>query len=83
MLYHNRCDISEGTDSIKIYRSKEFMICHYWFLNHGFKFQDSVWNVCHHLTILCLNISDVAIITVKNVDYHNIISIICNTSMVA
>ena len=28
------------------------MICHYWFLNHGFESQDSVWNDCIHLIIL-------------------------------
>ena len=41
--------------------------------NHGFKFQDSVYNCCHDLMILYLNISDIAIITVKNIDYHCII----------
>ena len=45
------------------------MIYHYWFSNHGFKFQDSVCNGCHDLTILCFNLSDITIITVKNVDY--------------
>ena len=49
------------------------MICHHWFFIHVFKFQDSVCNGCHHLTILGLNISDTAIITVKNVDYCCII----------
>ena len=49
------------------------MICHYWFFNHGFKFQDSVCNGCHDLTMLNVNINDIAIITVKNVDYHCII----------
>ena len=49
------------------------MICHYWFFNHGLKFQDSVCNVCHDLTMLSVNISDIAIITVKNVDYYCII----------
>ena len=52
------------------------MIYPYWFVNHRFKFQDSVCNGCHDLTILYLNISDIAITTVKNVDYrcifHNI-----------
>ena len=52
------------------------MICHYWFFDHGFKFQDSVCNSCHDLTMLCLDISNIAIITVKNVDYcciiHNV-----------
>ena len=32
MLYYDRIDISEGTDLAKSNRSKEFMICHYWFL---------------------------------------------------
>ena len=49
------------------------MICHYWFFNHGLKFQDSACNVCHDLTMLSVNISDIAIITVKNVDYYCII----------
>ena len=49
------------------------MICHYWFFNHGFKFQDSICNVCHDLTMLSLNIRDIAIITVQNVDYRCII----------
>ena len=44
------------------------MICHYWFFNHRIKFQNSVCNGCHDLRILCLNISDIGIITVKNVD---------------
>ena len=49
------------------------MICHYWFFNDGFEFQDSKWNGCHDLTMLSVNISDIAIITVKNVDYRCII----------
>ena len=49
------------------------MICRYWFFNHGFKFQDSVCNGCHDLTILSVNIRDIAIITVNNVDYCCII----------
>ena len=54
------------------YDSKECIICH-WFFNHGFKFQVSVWNGCHDLIMLCLNISDIAIITVKGVGYLSII----------
>ena len=42
------------------------MIGHYWFFNHGFNFQDYV---CHDLTMLSVNKSDIPIITVKNVDY--------------
>ena len=44
--------------------------------NHRFEFQDYVCNGCHDLAMLCLNIGDITIITVKNVYYpciiHNI-----------
>ena len=73
MLYYDRIDISEGIDLTKSNRSKEFMICHYCFFSHGPRFQDSICNGCHDLTILCLNISGIAIITDKNVDYCYII----------
>ena len=51
------------------------MIFHYRFFhfNRGFKFLDSVCNGCHDMTIFCLNISDIIIITVKNVNYQCII----------
>ena len=49
------------------------MICRYWFFNHGLKFQDFVCNGCHNLTMLIVNISYIAIITIKNVDYRCII----------
>ena len=45
------------------------MICHYCCFNHGFEFQDFLYNGCHGLTMLSVNISDIAIITEKNVDY--------------
>ena len=73
MLYYKRIDISEGTDLPKSNRSKECIICHYWFFNHGFKFQDSACNDCHDLTMLSVNINNIAIIIVKNVDYRCII----------
>ena len=41
--------------------------------NNGFKIQDSVSSGCHDLTILCLNVSDITIITVENVNYRCII----------
>ena len=73
MLYYNRLDLSEVTDVAKSINSKRCLICHYLFFNHGFKFQDSVCNSWHDLTILCLNITNFVIVTVKGVDYHCII----------
>ena len=70
MLYYDGIDISKGTDLAKSNNNKERMICHYWFFNHRFKFQDSVCNGCHVFTVLFVNISDIAIITIKNFDYR-------------
>ena len=47
-----------------------------WFaniFNHAFKFQDSVCNRCRDLMTFYLNISDIAIIAVRGVDYRCII----------
>ena len=68
MLYYNRIDLSKAIDVAKGNDSKECKICHYWYFNHGFKFQDSVCKGCYDLTMLCLNISDITIITVKTVE---------------
>ena len=67
MLYYGRTDISKGIDIAKNNSIKEFMICHYWFFNHGLKFQDSACNGCHVFIMLSVNITDIVIITIKNV----------------
>ena len=82
MLYYDIININKGIDLAKSNNSKECMICHYWSFNHGFKFQDSVSNVCHNITIsgvsisniytFC-NVSNVAIITTKTVGYRFVI----------
>ena len=58
------------------------MICHYWFFNHGFKFQDYICNGCHDLTMVCFNLSDITIITVKNIDYRYIIHDISKSEVI-
>ena len=44
------------------------MIFQYYFFNHGFEFQDDVYNGCHDLILLSVNISNIALITVRNMD---------------
>ena len=68
-----RIYLSEQIDLTKNNNSKECMFCHYWFFNHDFNFQDYVCNGCHDLLMLCVNISDNAIVTVKGADYYCII----------
>ena len=70
----HRIDMSKGTDLARSDSSKECMICNYWFYNRGFKFQDSVCTGSHVLTVLSVNISAIAIITTKNIDYHCIVN---------
>ena len=57
----------------KVIKVKNTLFVTIGFLNQGFKFQDYVCNGCHDLTMLCLNISNITNITVKNVDYRYII----------
>ena len=68
MPYYDRIDISKGIDIAKRNNSKECIICLYWFFNHGFRFEDYVGNGCQDL--LCLNISDIAIIAINKVNYR-------------
>ena len=63
MLYYDRVDLREKIDVAKSNRSKECIV--YWYFNHGFKFQNSVCNVCHDLIMLCLNLNGIATTTVK------------------
>ena len=50
MLYYNRTDLSYRIDVAISNNSKKCTICHYWFFNHGFKFQEFVCNGCHVLS---------------------------------
>ena len=83
MLYYNRIDISEGIDVDKTSASKDCDICHYWyFLNSSFKFQSNVCDRCHDLLIISINLSDIAILNIKNSDYRCIISLISKNEAV-
>ena len=77
MLNYESIDVNEEIDSTESNKNKECLICHYWLFNHGFKFQDSVCNGWHDLTMLNFNLSNITIITVKNVEFC---CIICNIS---
>ena len=44
------------------------------FLHKRFKFQPCVCNVCHDLLIVSMNLSNIAILKMKNVDYYSIVS---------
>ena len=50
MLYYERIDV--GNDVAKSTNSKKYIIFHYCFFSHRFKFQNSVSNGWHNVTIL-------------------------------
>ena len=77
MLYYNTIDVSEGINANKTSASKECDACHYWyFLNCSFKFQPNVSNRCHDLLMVSVNLTDIAILNIKGLDYQCIISLI-------
>ena len=48
---------------------KELML-----IKQGFKFQPKVCNRCHDLLMMSMNLSDLAFLNIKSVDYRCIIS---------
>ena len=71
MLYFNRIDVSEGIDVNKTSASRECDICHYrYFLNYSFKFHPNICNRWHDLLIISINLSDIAILSIKGSDYR-------------
>ena len=44
------------------------------FLDTGFKFQPDVCSTCHDLLMMSMNLSDIAILSIKGADYCCIIS---------
>ena len=63
MLYYDKIDLSAVIHFVKSQNNKKCIVCHYWYFNHRFKFQNSICNGCHDMTKLCLNLSYIAIAT--------------------
>ena len=83
ILYFERIDASEVIDVNKTSKSKEFDICHYWyFFNKGFKFQPYLCNRCHDLLMMSMNLSDIAILKIKNASYCCIITGISKSEVI-
>lgn len=80
-LYHDRIDVSEGIDLNKRIVSKECHICWYcYFLDKGSKFQLSVCNGCHDISMMSMTLNNIAILNICDVDYCFVINGISNIS---
>ena len=76
MLQYKRIDASEGIDINKSNKSKECMLCHFWyFKDTGFKFQPYVCTRCYDLSMMVYDLDDFMILNVKGVAYR---SFVCN-----
>ena len=70
----DRIDVSEGIDANKTIESKECDNFQFFLKNKEFKLQSYICNRCHDLLMMSMNLSDIAILTIKGADYHCIIS---------
>ena len=85
MLYYNSTDLSEGIAVAKSNNSKECIVCHYWYFNHGFRFLKKLflmdvmicWCCPLILAILLLSLLKVLIITVSLKTLTNMMQFIC------
>ena len=66
MRQYERIDVSEGININKSNKSKECMICPYWyFKNISYKFEPYVCNKCHDISMMAYELEDIAILNVK------------------
>ena len=72
--YFDRIDVLEGTDVNKTSASKEYDI--WYFLSYKCKFQPNSCNRCRDLLMMSLNLTDIAILSIKGSDYCCIVSLI-------
>ena len=62
MLQYQRIGVSDGIDSNKSNKSKECMICHYWYFKDiAYKFESYVCNKCHGISTMTYELKNIAI----------------------
>ena len=51
------------------------IVSHYWcFRDKSFKFQPDVWNRCHDVLMISINLDDIAILNIRGVDYRCVVN---------
>ena len=74
MLQYEKFDVSEGIDINKTSPSKECMLCHYWyFKNVSYKCEPHVCNKFYDILVTAYELKNIAILTIKGVDYRCIL----------
>ena len=71
MLQYKRIDVSERIDLNKSDKSKECMICNYWYFKDiGYKYEPHVCNGCHDLSMMVYDLNNFMILNIKGIDYR-------------
>ena len=71
MLQYKRIDISQGIDINNSDKSKECIICHYWYFKDiGHKYEPHVCNKCHDLLMVAYDLMNFMILNIKGVHYR-------------
>ena len=71
MLEYNRIDISEGIDVYMTNKSKEYMLCHYYyFLHKNFSYGPYLCDGCYNIMQKCNKFKNIAIVHVKKSVYR-------------
>ena len=76
MLEYDRTDISEGIDINNTNKSKEQMLCNYWyFLDENFSYGSYLCNVCYNIMQKSNNFKNITIVHIKKIVYRVIFCI--------
>ena len=71
MLEYERIDISEGIDADMTNKSKECMLClYYYFLHKNFSYGQYLCNGCYNIMQKCSKFNNIAIVHVKKSVYR-------------
>ena len=71
MLHYERIDISTRIYLNKSGKSRECIICHYWYFKDiGYKCDLYVCNQCHDLSMMVYDLNDFMILNIKGIDYR-------------
>ena len=74
MLYYNKVKVSDGIDINKSNKSKECMICHYWYFEDiGYKYEREVCNGCHDISMIAYELENITKLNVKDIDHRCVI----------
>ena len=74
MLQNKKINVSEAINVNKTNASKECLLCHYWYFKDvGFKFEKHVCNKCHDVLMTVYELKNIAILSVRGVDFRCIL----------